>query len=155
MVYRIKAAGPGGLVSTVDDVLVTEKLAPVLPSGKTPTPTLPPPPTIVDFVVYPGDPNLRGCFDVRWVVSGEVDLIQIRRNDAVILDNAPDRGSGRDCPKVPGVYTYRIDARDQAGESAFAEQSVEIAPTPAALEVRPWRQVRRSLLYSIGLLVYR
>lgn len=141
MLYRLEAAGPGGTPSAADDVLVVEPATGVptdtptatLSPEETPTPTQPVPPTIVNFEVQPGQINVSQCVDVMWKVDGEVDLIQIKRNEDIILDNAADIGNLPDCPTQAGTYIYRIDASNQAGQSAFSEKSVTVKSSTASL----------------------
>ncbi|MBN1146566.1 MAG: transporter substrate-binding domain-containing protein [Anaerolineales bacterium] len=154
MVYRIKAIGPMGMVTATDDVWVSEKIEPTLPAQITPTPTLPPPPSIDSFVIDPPSVGLGQCFNLEWDVSGEADLIQIRRDEDIILDNAPDRGVGQDCPKGAGVYTYRIDVSNREGQSVFEQREVEVAPSLIALGTPAWQWIWRFLLYSIGQIAY-
>lgn len=130
IVYRIEAVGPGGISRAAEDVLVTETTEPTPPPEETPTPIPPMPPAIISFEVEPPEIQSGQCFLVSWNVDGDADLIQIRRNEHIILGDAPDRGRGEDCPQDAGSYIYRIDASNDAGQSDFSEKTVTVGLNP-------------------------
>ena len=122
-VYGIETIGPGGtsraqrFITVVEPTALptaTPTLATGTPSPVTPTNT-PAPPAINAFAAVPNQILIGDCVQVSWDVGSGAELIQIIRNEAVILDNAPFSGSGQDCLDEPGVYVYRIEARNNGG----------------------------------------
>lgn len=89
-------------------------------------------PLITFFTVTPGFQITAGqCVDVRWQVEGEVSTIRVTRNEQVLWDGAPVRGTSRDCPPV-GAMGYMVEATGPGG-TARARQDVSVIepPTPA------------------------
>jgi heat shock protein HslJ len=62
-----------------------------------------------------------------------VDRIQILRDGVVVVDNAAMNGFANDCLNDAGTYVYRIEATNNANQSAFQQASVVVgAPPPPA-----------------------
>jgi polar amino acid transport system substrate-binding protein len=145
--YRLDASGPGGQSRAVQYVTVvqppqptstpTPTTAPPTPvpttatptstptsttAPPTPTPTIAPPVVITYFSVDPRQIETGQCVTISWSVSGDPALVQIRRNGAVVQDNAPSGGNALDCPSPAGNYTYGIEATDQNGRLADARE---------------------------------
>ena len=79
--------------------------------------------------------EVNGCVALDWQVSGDVSTVRILRGDVVLLDGAPQTGSGSDCLTTAGAYTYRIEASSESGQTADASARVTVGaatPTPAA-----------------------
>ena len=68
--------------------------------------------------------EVNGCVTLNWQVSGDVANIRILRGDVVLLDGAERMGTGSDCLTTAGEYAYRIEASDQAGQTAVATAQV-------------------------------
>lgn len=142
--YFIEVSGPGGTSRVQQNVNVTTATA--VPTGAPtavpPTATLDAgsPPTIDIFSVAPQEVALMQCVNMNWSVTGDPDLVQIWRNDLLILGPATDSGSGQDCSiNVPGSYIYKIIAQNEAGQAAPRQETVTAgsavpypAPLPAA-----------------------
>jgi heat shock protein HslJ len=93
-------------------------------------------PVIDAFAVSPEAVAVNGCVAISWNVGGDVKLIQILRDDAVILDDAETSGSGQNCLTDAGVYRFRLVATGSTGEESRAEVAVTVAPpTPVAPSV--------------------
>jgi ABC-type amino acid transport substrate-binding protein len=142
--YRIEAVGPGGEARAADDVRVLES-----PEPKPKTPTPKPPLAIVKFNVHPNTVTSGQCFSLEWTVDGYVNLIQLKRNGDVILDNAPNPGIASDCPTAAGNYTYRLEAKNKFGESDSADKSVSVTTGPAAYQPDVWQRAWNLLLFSV------
>jgi polar amino acid transport system substrate-binding protein len=144
--YTIDATGTGGTsrlqrnVSVLEPAaptptntpivpLPTNTPAPILTSTPIPTPTepVPRPPTIDRFSVDPNEIQPGESVGISWQVSGNTDLIQLKRNGRVILDNAPPSGITMDVLNEPGIYTYSIDASNNQGQSDTAQDIVEVS----------------------------
>ena len=89
-------------------------------------PVQPPLPTILSFTVSPDQIPAGECVGVSWSVSAEATLVQVRRNDMVIIDKGLAAGQQMDCLDQAGSYTYRLEAYNVAGESVFQEQGVRV-----------------------------
>ena len=134
MTYGITATGPGGTSRLVDHIRVVEPTPP--PTGvptNTPIPaatpiTTPAPPVIQSFAVQPSQIQEGECIQVIWRVGGEADLIQIKRNSVVILDNAPHQGNETDCLQQTGTYVYILEASN-ATLMVSEERTVEVVPS--------------------------
>ena len=127
--YFIQASGPGGTTRVQQNVNVAQ--VPVVPTNS-PTavpPTATPPvgtaPTIEIFSIVPLQVQLMQCVTMSWTVTGDPDLVQIWRNDLLILGPAADIGSGQDCSiNVPGSYIYKITAQNEAGQAVSKQETV-------------------------------
>jgi hypothetical protein len=101
-------------------------------------------PTIDLFAVLPPAVTLGECVELRWVVGGAVGgagggagSIRIERDGVTIMEGAPARGGGTDCPRAPGLFRYRITAGggEERGARAEAEVSASAPSQPAAAPV--------------------
>jgi len=130
--YRLEAIGPGGTSRSAQTISVVRPQQPT--PTPTPTATTVPAVSIIQFDVQPPQLNLGECVNIVWTVDGNPGLVQIRRNGAVIVDNAPFSGSGADCPTTSGANIYRIDATNRSGTQSDArERQVNVAPpTPTS-----------------------
>jgi polar amino acid transport system substrate-binding protein len=130
--YRLEANGPGGTSRNAQTITVVRPQQPT--ATPTPTSTTAPQVTITQFDVQPPQMNLGECVSIVWTVGGDPGLVQIRRNGALIFDNAPFSGSGTDCPTTAGANIYRIDAVNRGGTQSDArERQVNVsAPTPTS-----------------------
>ncbi len=90
----------------------------------TPRPT-PVAPVIQVFDVQPSYIEEGQCVQVIWRVGAEAELIQIFRNNVVILDNAPHQGNETDCLQVTGSYLYTLEATN-SGIAVSKSQTVEV-----------------------------
>ena len=134
--YFIEVSGPGGTNRVQQNVTVTTATS-VPPTA---TPETGSRPTIEIFSVAPTQVELMQCVNMNWVVTGDPDLVQIWRDDLLILGPATNSGSGQDCSiNVPGAYNYRITAQNEAGQADPKQQTVTAggsqpypAPLPAA-----------------------
>lgn len=130
--YRIEASGPGGTSRAAQTITVERPQQPT--ATPTPTSTAVPPVSITQFDVQPPNVNLGECISLVWTVGGDPGLVQIRRNGAVIFDNAPYSGAGQDCPASSGTVIYRIEAVNRAGSQSDArERQVVVSPNPPTL----------------------
>jgi polar amino acid transport system substrate-binding protein len=134
MTYGITATGPGGTSRLVDHIRVVEPTPP--PTGvptNTPIPVAttiptPAPPVIQSFAVQPSQIQEGQCVQVIWRVGGEANLIQIKRNGVIILDNAPYQGNETDCLQETGTTTYTLEASN-ATSTVSEDRTVEVVPT--------------------------
>ncbi len=122
--YVITANGPGGNNRAQRDVNV---IAPL-----TPTPIPPPPgPAINAFAINPNAVIEQQCATLSWDVGGNVNSVRLFRNGVVILDNAMLNGTAPDCSTTVGTITFRIEARNLAGQVATREVILIVNPKPA------------------------
>ena len=68
------------------------------------------------------------CANITWVVDG-ADLIQLKRDGAVILDQAPPSHTYQDCLDVSDIYVYRLEASN-ATNSNWMELQVIVDQSP-------------------------
>jgi heat shock protein HslJ len=101
-------------------------------------------PVIDTFAVLPMQVTLGECVALRWVVGGDARSIRIMRDGVVLVEGAPNSGSGSDCPTAPGTVRYELAAADAEGRTATAEAAVEArapvptaTPAPAAADTAP------------------
>ncbi len=143
-VYAIEASGPGGPARGQQNVSVLPPPTSPPQATATPVPPTPPPgvqpPVINAFAVNPGQINPGQCVTVSWSVGGNAAQVQILRNGIVVLDFALFTGSVNDCLTAAGTYTYRVQAADTDGRTAFQQASVTVGSPPASL-VGGWRLV--------------
>jgi hypothetical protein len=76
--------------------------------------------------VNPNQIQAGQCVQVSWRVSGGTTLVQILRNDVIVLDNGPWQGVQQDCLSVEGNYTYRLVASNSIGEHVSEEWTVDV-----------------------------
>ncbi len=123
--YVIAASGPGGSNRAQRDITV---IAPL-----TPTPAPPPPgPVINAFAIDPNTVIEQQCATLSWDVGGNVNSVRLFRNGIVILDNAMLAGSAPDCSTAVGTITFRIEARNLAGQVATRNVILIVNPKPTA-----------------------
>ncbi|MBI3914635.1 MAG: transporter substrate-binding domain-containing protein [Chloroflexi bacterium] len=121
--YVIAANGPGGNNRAQRDITV---LAPL-----TPTPVPPPPgPAINALAINPNAVVEQQCATLSWDVGGNVNSVRLFRNGVVILDNAMLNGTAPDCSTTVGTITFRIEARNLAGQVATREVILIVNPKP-------------------------
>ncbi len=119
--YVIAASGPGGSNRAQRDITVNAPLTP------TPVP-LPPGPAINAFAINPNAVVEQQCATLSWDVGGNVNTVRLFRNSIVILDNAPLAGTAPDCSTAAGTITFRIEARNLAGQVATREVILTVNP---------------------------
>ena len=72
------------------------------------------------------------CAVLSWVVEG-ADLVQLNRDGAVVLDQAPASHTYQDCLDVSDIYVYRLEASNTANSNWMGLQViVDLAPGAAA-----------------------
>jgi polar amino acid transport system substrate-binding protein len=102
-------------------------------STGTPTPSTTPVPTatpqqpiIISFSVSPYQISAGQCVTIAWSVGGGTSYSRILRNSQIIIDNAGVSGQQIDCLDQAGSYTYRLEASNPAGDTAFREQPANV-----------------------------
>lgn len=120
--YTIVANGPGGTSQANDYVNVVQATAVPTPPGQLPT--------INSFTVTPSQLQAGQCVQINWDASGSTVLVQLQRNSALVLDNAPLNGSAQDCLSTAGTVVYELVAKNAAGESTTRQQSVLVSTAP-------------------------
>ncbi|MBK8050000.1 MAG: transporter substrate-binding domain-containing protein [Anaerolineales bacterium] len=131
--YAVGAAKGGRFNYAVQTVKVTaaapaaaaESVSRATPAG----------PVIDVFAVQPEAIDVNACVTINWTVGSDAKTIRILRDDVVLLDGAPNSGSGSDCLTAAGVYRYRLEATNDSGAQSTAEAAVtsgEVTPTPVA-----------------------
>lgn len=123
-VYSIEATGPGGNSRALQNVTVVA----ATPSAGTPTatPASGQLPIINSFAVNPNRIFVGTCLTVSWSVSGNVNRVQLRRDNVLVLDFAVFSGNVTDCLNTEGTYIYRLDAANAQGESTFQQVSATV-----------------------------
>ncbi|MDX1414785.1 MAG: transporter substrate-binding domain-containing protein [Candidatus Promineifilaceae bacterium] len=150
-IYIIEATGPGGTSRLQRTINVTAlptmpaTFTPVPPEAtNTPTPTpatpTPVPPVIYSFSAEPEQIEAGECLNVIWQVGGDASNIDLLRNGAVIVPNAPFSGSIQDCINNAGSYTYRLEVLGRNGQTIREERTVTVTETPSGppLEGTNW-----------------
>ncbi len=75
-------------------------------------------PQITRFTVDPPNQIALGqCVTVQWIVEGQVNTVNIFRNNSVIWANAPVSSAMQDCPTSTGQQIYSIQATGSGGTS--------------------------------------
>ena len=129
-----------GSIGTVSYVLVAEgdggtstariNLNVVDPATATPVPTsAPDKPVIYSFSVSPNSIAEGDCVDINWSAGGGASYVEVLRNGAVIVPNAPFSGHANDCPTPAGTYTYQLAASNSAGETVTQQRTVQVSAT--------------------------
>ena len=134
--YVIDATGPGGSNRAQRDITVLAQPPTPTPPltvspGVTPTSTATPPPvapSINIFTMNPGAVTQKQCATLSWDVSGDVNSIRIFRAGIIILDNGMLASTVLECPTAPGNLTYRIEARNLAGQVTTRELTLIVNP---------------------------
>ena len=101
----------------------------LVPSVPVTAPSLPGP-AINAFAINPNTVSEPECATLSWDVGGTVTSVRVFRNSVVLLDNAPLAGTAPDCSTAAGTSTFRIEARNPAGEVATREVSLIVNPKP-------------------------
>jgi len=89
-------------------------------------------PDIDRFSVDPTGQIAPGqCVTLRWEVDGNIDRVNLTRNETTIWSDAPFRGSLQDCPPGTGTMAYGIEARGPGGTNRSLDyvDVMESAPT--------------------------
>ncbi len=90
-------------------------------------------PHIERFTVDPAEITAGQCVDIRWQLSGDVQMVNIYRNGAPIQQGAPLSGTRQDCPAETGILTYHIEAKGTGGVSQLPRTvKVNLSDTPIA-----------------------
>ena len=76
----------------------------------------------------PGVVTKQQCATLSWDVSGDVNSVRIFRAGVVILDNGMLSGTALECPTASGNLTYRIEARNLAGQVTTRELTLIVNP---------------------------
>lgn len=118
------------LFSGVAAFLMYESGTLPIDSGAPSEPTAPPPAsgavTILAFTVDPNRIAPGGCVVLAWAVEN-ADLVQLKRDDAVILDNANLKDSYQDCLNESGTYRYRVEASNSDNYYNWMELQVIVS----------------------------
>lgn len=122
--YSLIAEGDGGTSQAQLNINV------VSPSTATPVPTsAPSKPVIYSFSVNPSQIAVGDCVDVNWSVGGGASYVEVLRNSAVLVQDAPFTGHANDCPTPAGTYTYQVVASNAAGETVSQQRAVQVSDT--------------------------
>ncbi|MGD2050355.1 MAG: transporter substrate-binding domain-containing protein, partial [Chloroflexota bacterium] len=116
------------VVNLDGSVVITQKTVTVIPNTEAPQ--------ITRFTVEPPySITLGQCVRITWVVEGDVNQVNIVRDDVTIWPNAPHSGNMQDCPQSAGNYLYKLETTGSGGNSV-ASQNIQVAapatPTPTA-----------------------
>jgi len=126
--YSIQAVGPGG--TSQQQVTVNVNALAPQPATATPVPPGPPAPTINGFTLAPSTIASGGCTIVSWTTGGGASRIVLLRDNAPILDNAPQNSSVQDCPPIPSGaamplnMVYTLQAYNSAGQMVTQSQTL-------------------------------
>jgi heat shock protein HslJ len=124
--YVVQAAGSGGNSQARETVNVVEA------ATATPVPTDSPDlPQIYSFSVSPNQIAAGECVGVSWSVGGGASMIEMRRNDTLLLSDTTFVGQEMDCLDEAGGYVYRLDAYNLGGQSAHQEETVSVSESAA------------------------
>jgi heat shock protein HslJ len=123
--YAVGVRGSGGINYRMLNVNVVAVNATPVPAA----------PAIDLFSVLPEQVELNGCVEAKWTVGGDVTSIRVLRDDVVLLDSAPQTGSGSDCLAEAGRHVYRLEATNDQGLQATMEAPITVGepsstPTP-------------------------
>jgi heat shock protein HslJ len=122
--YALIAEGDGGTSQAQVNINV------VSAATATPVPTsAPSQPVIYSFSVSPNSIAEGDCVDINWSVGGGTSYVEVLRNSAVIVHDAPFTGHANDCPAPAGTYTYQLTARNSAGDTVTQQRSVQVSAT--------------------------
>jgi len=123
--YILSATGSGGTSSAVDYIMIL--VATETPPTATPTVPAPQPPIVEYFSVNPSQIELGQCVKIAWSVGGGATSVQIKRDNAIILDNAPFRGNTDDCPTTTGAVSYSVIANNNVGDTDSQSQRISVS----------------------------
>jgi polar amino acid transport system substrate-binding protein len=136
--YYLEASGSGGTNRVQQNVNVSSPTA--VPTNMptqmppTATPGTGTPPTIDIFSVVPTQITTGQCISFSWHVTGDPDLVQILRNNVIILGPAGSSGSGQDCANFEaGTVVYSITASNEAGSAVPQQETVTVSGDPVAV----------------------
>jgi polar amino acid transport system substrate-binding protein len=122
--YRLEAVGPDGTARASRDLSVIGS-APTVTPFPTGVATPSSAPQVLTFQVNPPSLPAGQCFSIVWNVTN-ASLVRIRRGTGLVLDHAPLSGNTFDCPITPGQVSYRLEAVNESGQSAFADSVVTV-----------------------------
>jgi len=124
MSYVLIAEGDGGTSQAQININVVDS------STATPVPTsAPDQPVIYSFSVSPNSIAEGDCVDINWSVGGGASYVEVLRDGAVIVPDAPFSGHANDCPTPAGSYTYQLAASNSAGETVTQQRTVQVSAT--------------------------
>jgi hypothetical protein len=131
-VYTLQAFGPEGTSAQQTAVSVQSNPQPTTPTP-TPSGSNPQQPVINGFTLSPDQITPGACTTVSWTTSGGTTRVQLRRDNAVIWDNAPLSSSVQDCPQVPPdrplpfVIVYTLYAFNNAGQQTVRTLNLTVS----------------------------
>lgn len=126
-IYAIQASGRGGTSNMQQFIQVVQ------PTAEPPTPTATPEvilPAILAFTVTPNQVEVGQCVQIYWNTGGGTSNVQLKRNNAVVLDGAPLTGQTQDCPAAAGTVTYSVEARNPQGDVVTDSAAVTVSDAP-------------------------
>jgi heat shock protein HslJ len=124
MSYVLLAEGDGGTSQARINLNVVD------PATATPAPTsAPEQPVIYSFSVSPNSIAEGDCVDINWSVGGGAAAVEVLRDGAVIVPDAPFSGHATDCPTPAGTYVYTLSAANSAGETITQQRTVQVSAT--------------------------
>lgn len=94
-------------------------------------------PNIRRFTVNPQQINVNQCVNISWEVTGNINNVQLFRDNTELWSDAPHANSYTDCPPGQNNVQYRLEATGNGGTSK-ATQNVSLTvpntpvPTPTA-----------------------
>lgn len=95
---------------------------PVVPAPPVPATPTPLPAIIESFTLAPNPIKLNECTSVQWVVGGGATSMRIIKNGVnVLVEGSELSGAVQDCPNSAGAKSYRLEARNDAGQTAIQE----------------------------------
>ena len=124
MSYVLIAEGDGGTSQARINLNVVD------PATATPVPTSAPElPVIYSFSVSPNSIAEGDCVDINWSAGGGASHVEVQRDGAVIVPDAPFSGHATDCPAPAGTYTYQLLASNSAGDTVTQQRTVQVSAT--------------------------
>lgn len=114
------------VINLDSSVVIAQSTVTVIPNTEAPQ--------ITRFTVEPPySITLEQCVLITWVVEGDVNTVNVFRDDVTIWPNAPHSGNMQDCPQAVGSYVYKLEATGSGGNSV-ASQTIQVVgpPTPTA-----------------------
>jgi hypothetical protein len=98
----------------------TEPLEPESPESQ---PTHEGPISIQTYSVDKGRIQVGECANISWQVDN-ADLIQLKRDEALVLDQAPAQHTYQACHDQAGIYVYRLEAKNGSGSENWMELQI-------------------------------
>ncbi len=124
MSYVLVAEGDGGTSTARINLNVVDA------ATATPAPTsAPEQPVIYSFSVSPNSIAEGDCVDINWSAGGGASHVEVLRDGAVIVPDAPFSGHATDCPTPAGTYQYQLAASNSAGETVTQQRTVTVSAT--------------------------